>query len=1300
MEGLMVNLVNVSAPTSGPERLHFYQQASTFLGSLDPHECLVLGEDFNTTLEKQDHSRTEQCPAAVDVLQKIVNHHSLVDVCHDHHPDNVSTFTFVRVQAHQLCHSQLDRIYLSRFHLSWEHSSIQPAAFSDHHLATVTASLCAERPGPAYWHFNNSVLEDVGFVASFQEFWLAWQGQRRAFPLARRWWDVGKVRAQLFCRDYTRGTSQQRDAGIGQLEWEVLELERCLAASPKDPSLCGACREELWALKDHRAQGAFVRSLICLLREMDRGSRFFYTLEKSRGAKKQKGDLRDLRNWHPISLLSTDYKVIAKAISLRLGSVLADVVRPDQTYAVLGCTIFDNLYQVCDLLELGCRGGLSFALLSLNRKKALPMVHPVDLLGTLTAIGFGPQFMGFFQVLYASAECLVGLNWTLTEPVSFGRGVRQGCPLSGQLYALAIEPFLWLLYWRLTGLVLREPELRLVLSTYSNDMLLVVQDLGDLVWVEACQAIYSAASSARVNWFKSSGLVVGDRWQASSLPPVLQAIWWSAGWLLDLLINHKILAKWPGRISDISLSNPKFCAATPTLNSMRQGAWRRRHILAIVSILFIVLSTIALSLNTLPELQETDEFGQPNDNPQLAHVEAVCIAWFTMEYLLRFLSSPNKWKFFKGPLNVIDLLAILPYYVTIFLTESNKSVLQFQNVRRVVQIFRIMRILRILKLARHSTGLQSLGFTLRRSYNELGLLILFLAMGIMIFSSLVFFAEKDEDATKFTSIPASFWWATITMTTVGYGDIYPKTLLGKIVGGLCCIAGVLVIALPIPIIVNNFSEFYKEQKRQEKAIKRREALERAKRNGSIVSMNLKDAFARSMELIDVAVDTGKPGNPASSKDTPDDNHLSPSRWKWARRTMSETSSNKSFENKYQEVSQQGSHEQLNNAAAAASSPQHLSAQKLEMLYNEITKTQSQLNLNAGYQDQPAKPPEYEEEIEMEEVTGQRDQLPAGHTDVITDMRSTSSIDSFTSCATDFTETERSPLPPYLGSHLQMRFPSDSVNLEDNQRTKSSPFVSLTREKTFAPRDVTFDYKPIDTAANNDGCGSQTVLYGHLRFDSAMESPKSSLKGNNPLKPRSLKVNFKENRGSAPQTPPSTVRPLPVTAGADFTQSTSQHISTILLEENSPQGERPVMLGADASMLCQGPPKRSSPLFPKQKLFTFPSKEKRSFTEIDTEEEEDFMEITGVKHEKQQDIKTNCFGDKHSDGTHLTDEPRVSSSSPKSMGHNCTQDIYHAGSEVKKGSNQESYKMENHLFAPEIHSNPGEPGYCPTRETSM
>ncbi|CAM2106434.1 unnamed protein product [Caretta caretta] len=344
------------------------------------------------------------------------------------------------------------------------------------------ASLHADRPGPAYWHFNNSLLEDEGFVTSFQEFWLAWREQQRVFPSVRRWWDLGKVRAKLFCRDYTRGTSRRRNAAIEQLEQEVLEMERRLAASPEDPFLCGACR------RSGRSSG-HLRTIGPEVPLFDPARAVLTLLLK-------KGDLCDLRNWRPVSLLGTDYKIIAKAISLRLGSVMTDVIHPDQTYTVPGRSIFDNLFLVRDLLELGRRDGLSFALLSLDQEKAFDRVDHGNLLGTLQVFGFGPHFVSFLQVLYAFAECLVRFNWTLTEPVSFGRGVRQGCPLSGQLYARTIEPFLCLLCRRLTGLVLWEPDLRLVLLAHTDDVLLVVQDPGDLARVEACQAIYSAASSA------------------------------------------------------------------------------------------------------------------------------------------------------------------------------------------------------------------------------------------------------------------------------------------------------------------------------------------------------------------------------------------------------------------------------------------------------------------------------------------------------------------------------------------------------------------------------------------------------------------------------------------------------------------------------------------------------------------------------------------------------------------------------------------------------------------------------------
>ncbi|MBN3286796.1 KCNV1 protein, partial [Polyodon spathula] len=264
-----------------------------------------------------------------------------------------------------------------------------------------------------------------------------------------------------------------------------------------------------------------------------------------------------------------------------------------------------------------------------------------------------------------------------------------------------------------------------------------------------------------------------------------------------------------------------------------------------LSVVFVLISIANMSLISL-DLSTLEP-------PFLNALEYICITWFTGELVLRFICVKDKCKFSKRVINIIDLLAILPFYVTVLVENFHGGSSELENVGRVVQILRLMRALRMLKLGRHSTGLKSLGMTITLCYEEVGLLLLFLSVGISIFSNIEYAVEHNIPDTYFTSVPCAWWWATTSMTTVGYGDIRPDTTLGKIVACLCILSGILLLSLPIAIINDRFSACYFTLKMKEAALRNREALRKLTKNfplDAVVNLNLRDIYAQSiMEML-------------------------------------------------------------------------------------------------------------------------------------------------------------------------------------------------------------------------------------------------------------------------------------------------------------------------------------------------------------------------------------------------------------------------------------------------------------------
>jgi voltage-gated potassium channel len=231
-------------------------------------------------------------------------------------------------------------------------------------------------------------------------------------------------------------------------------------------------------------------------------------------------------------------------------------------------------------------------------------------------------------------------------------------------------------------------------------------------------------------------------------------------------------------------------------------------IFEVVLIVTIILNIIAITLESVKELSDAYQI-------YFERFEIFSVAFFTIEYIARVYSIVEDPKFshpVKGrlkymvtPMALVDLLAFVPFYLRFLPLDL-----------RFLRIFRLMGFFRMFKVVRYLNALNSFKRVIIERKEQLILSFIFILFILVIISVVMFYAERDAQPDKFTSIPATMWWGIATLTTVGYGDLVPVTTLGKILGGMFAITGVGLLALPAGILSSGFFELLHSGRKKHK----------------------------------------------------------------------------------------------------------------------------------------------------------------------------------------------------------------------------------------------------------------------------------------------------------------------------------------------------------------------------------------------------------------------------------------------------------------------------------------------------
>jgi voltage-gated potassium channel len=209
----------------------------------------------------------------------------------------------------------------------------------------------------------------------------------------------------------------------------------------------------------------------------------------------------------------------------------------------------------------------------------------------------------------------------------------------------------------------------------------------------------------------------------------------------------------------------------------------------IVLIFFILLSVTTVILDSMVAL--TQQYQR-----NVVRAEWTFTLLFTLEYLLRIYCVPQRWRYVRSFYGVIDLLSILPTYISLLVPGASYLL--------IVRLLRVLRIFRILKLIRYISEADVLARSMILSRRKILIFLLFVLVLAIVFGSLMFVVEGPGNG--FTNIPVSIYWTIVTITTVGYGDIVPQTVIGQIVASAAMLTGYSIIAIPTGIFTAELAQ--------------------------------------------------------------------------------------------------------------------------------------------------------------------------------------------------------------------------------------------------------------------------------------------------------------------------------------------------------------------------------------------------------------------------------------------------------------------------------------------------------------